>query len=66
MRDNYENQAGQPMMPEKCEREPEFTAIRKHELVLLGEQIVEQVKAAKVKGREKCFLNSFVQLLLES
>lgn len=52
--------------PTRVEREAEFTAIRKHELILLGEQIVEQVKNAKVRGRERCFLNNLVQLLLDS
>ena len=42
----------------------EFTAGRKHDLILLAEQIVAMVRAQKVRGRERCFLNDQVQLLL--
>ena len=42
----------------------EFTAGRKHDLILLAEQIVAMVRAQKVWGREQCFLNDQVHLLL--
>ena len=42
----------------------EFTDERKHDLILLAERIVAMVRAQKVRGGERCFLNDQVQLLL--
>lgn len=56
---------GEAMVANTCGQE-EFTAIRKHELILLAESIVEQVKNKGVRGRERCFLDQAVKLLLES
>lgn len=40
--------------------------MRKHELFMFAEEIVAQVKAKNIRGRERCFVNSAVNLLLDS
>lgn len=40
--------------------------MRKHELFMFAEEIVAQVKAKNIRGRERCFVNSAVNLLLDT
>ncbi len=56
-----------PMQAEAMmEKREEFTAGRKHEVFMLAESIVDQVKKAGLRGRERCFLKTMCELLLES
>lgn len=63
-RDQMMGMQSEARFTDKICRSKPFTAIRKHELILLAENIVEQVIKAGVKDRERCFLNDQVQLLL--
>ena len=44
----------------------EMSDMRKHELIMFAEEVVAKVRAANIRGRERCFVNNVVNLLLDS